>query len=64
MSGNYINGVIAAAQLSRAVAEIRKIRKLSDYILKILYCPRITISLSLKFFNDVPLKKCDFKIFT
>ena len=63
MSGNYINGVIAAAQLSRAVAEIRKIRKLSDYILKILYCPKIKISIILKLFNHVPLKKCDFQIF-
>ena len=52
------------AQLSQAVAGIEKICKLCDYIPKILYCPRIKLSTSLKFFNYVPLKKCDFQIFT
>ena len=51
-------------QLSRAVARIEKICKLCDYIPKILYCPRIKISLSLKFFNHVPSKKSDSQIFT
>ena len=48
------------AQLSRAVAEIKKISKVYGYIPKFLYCLRVNLSLRSKFFNQGFLKKCNF----
>ena len=48
------------SQLSRAIAEIKKISKLYGYIPKFLHCLRVNLSLRSKLFNYVPLKKFNF----
>ena len=51
-------------QLSRAVAEIKKINRAQNYITKFLHCPRVNLSLKSKFFNQGFLNKCNFRVST
>ena len=51
-------------KLSRAATGIKKKYKLYDYNPKFLWCLKVKMTLRSKFFNQLFLNKCSFRVFT